>query len=219
MKLLASFGVVALMATLLLLRPATVSAHSEYDRSEPADGATVAAAPATVKVWFTETVQLSGSSLKVTNAAGQQVDNKDVKLDPSDADRKILVVSLNSGLPAGTYKVAWTSTSADDGDEDEGDFSFKIGAAASSPATASSPVTAAPSPVAAQAPARPAAAPSPAAAPAQAPVRPAASPSPQTPGSLPRTGIAEPTTPVPWLVFGGLLLVVGAAVMRRARAS
>jgi methionine-rich copper-binding protein CopC len=221
MRQLASFGAMAaLLATLMLGRPAAVSAHSDYDHSDPPAGSTVATAPATVKVWFTETVQLSGSSLKVTNGAGQQVDSNDVKLDPIDDDHKIVVVSLNPSLPAGTYKVAWKTTSADDGDEDEGEFSFTVRAAA---AAATSPGAAAPSPAATaslvvQVPARPAAPPSPQAAPAQAP-RPTASPSPQVPGSLPRTGIAEPTGLIPWVVLGGLLLVVGAAVMRRARAA
>jgi methionine-rich copper-binding protein CopC len=221
MRQLASFGATAaLLAALMLGRPAGVSGHSDYDHSEPTAGSTVATAPTIIKVWFTETVQLSGSSLKVTNAAGQQVDSKDVKLDPSDDDHKIVVVSLNPSLPAGTYKVAWKTISADDGDEDEGEFSFTVRAAAAAPAA--SPAAAAPAPAATaglvvQVPARPAASPSPQAAPAQAP-RPAASPSPQMPGSLPRTGIAEPNTPILWVVLGGLLLVVGAAVMRRARA-
>jgi methionine-rich copper-binding protein CopC len=197
MKHLASLVGIALLAAVLIVgRPASVSAHAGYDHSEPTAGSTVGAAPATVKIWFTETVQLSGSSVKVTNAAGQQVDSKDLKLDPSDADHKILVVSLNPGLPAGTYTVAWKSVSADDGDEDEGQFEFTVRAAA------------VPAPAAAPAPAaKPAAQPSPSpqAAPAQAP------------SALPRTGDADPNRAVPWLVFSGLLLVIGAAILRRAR--
>ena len=215
MKHLVSLGsMVLLTAALMIGRPAGVSAHAGYDHSEPTAGSTVATAPTTVKIWFTESVQLSGSSVKVTNAAGQQVDSKDLKLDPSDADHKILVVSLNSGLPAGTYTVAWKSVSADDGDEDEGQFEFTIRAAA------------APASVAAPSPA-PAASPAAAIAQVPAPVaKPAAQPSPspqtapaQAPSALPRTGDADPNSMVPWLVIGGLLLVVGAAILRRARAA
>ena len=217
MKYLASFGgMLALAATLILCRPANVSAHAGYDHSEPTAGSTVATVPTTVKVWFTESVQLRGSSMKVTNAGGQQVDSKDLKLDPSDADHKLLVLSLNPGLPAGTYTVAWKTVSADDGDEEEGEFNFTVRAAAGAPAPAASPAAAvaqAPAPVA-----KPAAQPSPQAAPAQAP-RPAASPSPQAPGALPRTGDADPNRMVPWVVFSGLLLIVGAAILRRARAA
>jgi methionine-rich copper-binding protein CopC len=190
MKYLASFTSVTLLAVVLMIcRPAPVSAHSEYDHSNPTAGSTVAAVPTTIKVWFTETVQLAGSSLKVTNAAGQQVDSKDVTLDPSDSDHKILVVSLPSGLPAGTYTVDWKTVSADDGDEDEGQFDFTVRTAAvTSPAPAGGPV------------AKPA-------APAQAP------------SALPRTGEAEPHSPVSFLVVSGLLLVVGAASLRRTRAA
>jgi methionine-rich copper-binding protein CopC len=216
MRQFASIGsVVALMTVLVLARPSGASAHSEYDHSEPTAGSTVATAPAAVKVWFTETVQLSGSSLKVTNAAGQQVDNKDVKLDPTDDDHMILVVSLNPGLPAGTYKVAWKTTSADDGDTDDGEFSFTVRAAAAAPAAA--PAPSATAGLVVQTPARPPSSPSAQAAPAQAP-RPAASPSPAPPSALPRTGITESAAPIPWVVLGGLMLVVGAAVLRRARA-
>src|SRR5947207_13796400 len=114
MKQLASVvGALALAVTMIASHPSGISAHSEYDHSEPADGATVATAPTSVKVSFTEEVQLSGSSLRVNNAAGQQVDSKDAKLDPSDRDHKTMIVSLPANLPAGTYKVLWKTTSAD----------------------------------------------------------------------------------------------------------
>ena len=46
MKQLASIiGALALAALMIVGRPSTISAHSEYDHSEPADGATVATAP------------------------------------------------------------------------------------------------------------------------------------------------------------------------------
>ena len=196
MRYLASFGgIVALAAAALLVsRPAAVSAHAGYDHSEPTAGSTLAAAPATVRVWFTETVQLSGSSLKVTNAAGQQVDRDDLKLDPGDDDHKILVISLSPNLPAGTYRVEWKTVSADDGDEDEGEFSFTVRPAAA-----------------------PAAQPSPAAKPAG---QPSQVPAPaQAPSALPRTGDAEPSSALPWLVLGGVLLVGGLIILRRVRAS
>ena len=106
-------GLAALAASLLLFvaeRPAAVSAHADYDHSDPAKDATVTSAPSQVKVWFSEGVQSRGSSLKVTNASGQQVDNKDPKVDTSDPDRKLMTVSLQPNLPSGTYKVNWTTT-------------------------------------------------------------------------------------------------------------
>lgn len=210
MKQLASIiGALALAALMIVGRPSTISAHSEYDHSEPADGATVATAPTSVKVVFTEELQFSGgaSSLRVNNAAGQQVDNKDTKLDPSDKDHKTMVVTLPTSLPAGTYKVLWKTTSADDGDADDGDFSFTIRGAAA----AASPVSAAPA-------ASPAAAPAAQAAPA---AKPAGQPSPvpaQAPRGLPNTGSADPDSWIVWAGLGGVLLVLsGAVLLRRAR--
>src|SRR5205823_1598935 len=101
------------------------------DHSDPADGATVATAPGVVKVWFSEGVRaVSDSNLKVVDSSGQQVDNKDSKVDTSDPDRKLMTVSLKPNLPAGTYTVQWATVSADDGDKDDGEFSFTIRLAA-----------------------------------------------------------------------------------------
>src|SRR4051794_25556095 len=135
-RLALSLSTIALVTAVTLFSPYRASAHSEYDHSEPAKDATVTAAPTSVKVVFTEELTLKGSSVMVQNAAGQQIDGKDMKLDPADKDRKTLIVSLPANLPAGTYKVIWTSVSADDGDEDEGDFSFKVGTTAGAPSAA-----------------------------------------------------------------------------------
>jgi LPXTG-motif cell wall-anchored protein len=210
-------GAIALTVALFVGRPVNVSAHAEYDHSEPAKDATVTAAPTMVKVWFTEGVQLRQSSLMVHNAAGQQVDLKDAKLDPSDSENKIVVVSLMPNLPAGAYKVEWKTVSAEDGDEDEGDFSFTIRAAAAAPAPAAA---AAPPTAVAAAPAAQASAPAPKPA-----AQPAAQPSPspravaQVPGALPRTGSAEPDSPLLWIALGSALVLVGVVVLRRVRAA
>ena len=206
-------GILALTAAMIVARPASVSAHAELDHSEPAADATLTTAPSVVKLSFTEELQLKGSSLMVKNAAGQQVDSKDVKLDPADKEHKTLLVSLPANLPAGTYKVMWKSVSADDGDEDEDDFSFTVRAAAAAPPAVASPAAAA-SPAAVVVPAAPAAA-------APAP-RPAAQPSPspaaaQIPQALPRAGSAEPSDPLLWFALGGVLLLGGMLMLRRAR--
>ena len=61
-----------------------------------------------LRVAFTLTSVDDGSSHSV-EAYGEA-------LDPSDKDRKTMIVTLPANLPAGTYKVLWKSTSADDGD-------------------------------------------------------------------------------------------------------
>jgi hypothetical protein len=63
----------------------------------------------------------------VTDASGAVVDNGDMTLDKSDADRKTLAVSLKSGLGDGIYTVSWTAVSEGDGSQEEGSFKFTVG--------------------------------------------------------------------------------------------
>src|SRR5207248_2444377 len=113
---------------------------------------------------------------------------------------------------AGTYKVLWKTVSADDGDSDDGDFSFTVRAAAAAPAASPAAVAPAASPIAV-----PAAQAAPVAKPAGQP-----SPSPvavQAPRGLPQTGSADPNGWIAWLVLGGVLVLAGAGILRRVRSA
>jgi methionine-rich copper-binding protein CopC len=114
------------------------SAHAEFDHSTPAPGSILASAPATVEVGFKEEIQaLPGSyGLEVTDASGASVTSGSASL---GADKMSLSVALNAGLADGTYTVAWMNTSADDGDADEGTFTFSVGTAAPAMPTAMPP--------------------------------------------------------------------------------
>lgn len=135
-----------------VLAPSSVLAHAGYKRSNPPKNAVIATAPDRVDVWFAEEVQkLAGAnSLKVTDAAGKQVDSGDLVVD--DDDRTHMSIGLQAGLPDGVYTVAWMTTSDGDGDTDDGDFTFTVDSSATatatdtvSPSPSTSP-TAAPSP-------------------------------------------------------------------------
>ena len=56
-------------------------------------------------------MELAFSSIKVFDAAGKQVDGKNVHADPKDG--RILIVSLPATLGPGTYKVVWRVVSKD----------------------------------------------------------------------------------------------------------
>ena len=138
-----SIAIVLWLLFPVLLAPAgsrTAYAHAAYDRSEPAAGATVAASPAAVKVWFTETLA-DGSWLSVLDAQAQQADLNDSAIDSSDSTNKLMAVSLKSDLPVGVYTVKWKSVSADDGDNVTGEFEFSVGHGAPAPAPAPPTVT------------------------------------------------------------------------------
>jgi methionine-rich copper-binding protein CopC len=97
-------------------------AHAFLDHAEPRVGSKISAAPAVVKIWFTQELEPAFSSIKVFDASGSEVDKKDTHQD--DADKKLLIVSLNS-LPAGEYKVVWQVVSVDT-HRTNGDFKFHV---------------------------------------------------------------------------------------------
>jgi methionine-rich copper-binding protein CopC len=119
--------------------PEFVGAHASYASSVPAANATVSAAPVTVQVTFTETVQSQGSSLAVLGPGGSRVDVGDSRV-VQDGIRKTMTVSLQAGLGAGVYTVNWTTVSLDDGHEANGSFTFTIASAATpAPAVTNTP--------------------------------------------------------------------------------
>jgi copper resistance protein C len=98
------------------------SAHAFLDHAEPRVGSKVSTAPTEVKIWFTQELEPAFSSIKVFDASDNEVDKKDTHQD--DADKKLLIVSLNSLLP-GEYKVVWEVVSVDT-HRTSGDFSFRV---------------------------------------------------------------------------------------------
>lgn len=100
--------------------PVTAGAHSELERSDPADGANVQTAPTAVVLTFTEELDPAGSSFTVTDASGVQVGAGEVDL--SVAARNILRGGVSITKP-GSHRIAWTSLSLD-GDQLQGTLTF-----------------------------------------------------------------------------------------------
>ena|SRR5437867_6042341 len=107
---------------LLVVPSARLSAHAFLERSDPSVGGKVHSAPAAVRIWFTEAIELRFSSIQVFDATGKQVDKKDTHRDPSN--RSLLEVSLPR-LGPGTYKVIWRVVSVDT-HRTNGNFTFQI---------------------------------------------------------------------------------------------
>jgi methionine-rich copper-binding protein CopC len=125
--------ILAVAVAALALGPAAqVFAHADYDHSTPNAGETVTTVPTQVDVFFTQEVDPAGANgLNVTNADGADVDNNDATIDATDGTH--MWITLQANLPNGTYTVAWNSTSLEDGDTDEGTFTFAIDAAQAEP--------------------------------------------------------------------------------------
>jgi methionine-rich copper-binding protein CopC len=121
-KLMNLFRNICLM--LLLSGPAVahVYAHAFVDHAEPAVGGKVQQLPHEVRIWFTEAIEPAFSSIQIFDAAGKQVDKKDMHPDPSH--RSLLQISLPP-LGPGTYKVVWRVVSVDT-HVTKGDFTFQV---------------------------------------------------------------------------------------------
>lgn len=109
-----------------LLLVGAAHAHARYLRSEPGDGAVVATAPTRVDIWFTqELFRREGENwIRVFGLDEQPVYAGEAQV--GDDDRKHLWIMLQAGLEPGQYRVEWRNLSAEDGDPDEGSFSFTL---------------------------------------------------------------------------------------------
>ena len=99
-------------------------AHALLLRSVPDANAALDRAPAQIELYFSEGLDGSFSNITVLDATGKAVDNKDSKVDTSDAT--LMTVSLPS-LPDGVYTVTWKALSATDGHVTTGTFPFAVG--------------------------------------------------------------------------------------------
>ncbi|MFJ6380005.1 FixH family protein [Kitasatospora sp. NPDC092039] len=118
-------GVLGALLALMLAGAGPASAHAVLDSTDPRQNSVVATAPQAVTLTFSESVSLSGDSVRVLDPAGKAVDTGD----PAHADGKgnTARVGLRSGLANGTYTVAWRAVS-DDSHPVGGAFTFSIGA-------------------------------------------------------------------------------------------
>ncbi|MGX1670005.1 copper resistance CopC/CopD family protein [Streptomyces sp. NPDC055400] len=107
----------------LLAGAAPVSAHAALTGSDPKQGAVVEQAPTRVSLTFSEEVAMSSGSVRVLDPAGKRVDTGRT----TDLGGTTYGVPLHSGLPDGTFTVAYQVVSADSHPV-SGAFTFSIGA-------------------------------------------------------------------------------------------
>lgn len=103
-------------------------AHAALSSSDPAEGATLDAAPAQITLTFTEPPDPELSTIEVLNVAGAQVQEGEVHAVPGD--RNSLQVDLPESLPDGVYTVAWRALSTIDQHQTARAFAFGVGVAA-----------------------------------------------------------------------------------------
>ncbi|MDA0162372.1 copper resistance protein CopC [Solirubrobacter ginsenosidimutans] len=123
MKTLAR-GLIAALLCSLVWAPIAWG-HATIVRTSPADGAVVKTQPASVKLRWSEAVDLGPGSVRLLDASGKLLKTEKARHD--GGDQTTAVMALPSGLANGTYVVAWRVTSADSHPV-SGAFSFSVGA-------------------------------------------------------------------------------------------
>ncbi len=117
----------ALVFGLLLAGAGPASAHAALTGSDPADGVVVDTAPKEVTLSFSEAIAVGDDSIRVLDPSGKRADTEAEPKDLSEGSTVRYGVALHSGLPDGTYTVAWQAISADS-HPISGAFTFSIGA-------------------------------------------------------------------------------------------
>ncbi|MER6777586.1 MULTISPECIES: copper resistance protein CopC [unclassified Streptomyces] len=118
--------VLAALLAALFTAAGPASAHAALTASDPKDGAVVATAPAQVTLSFSEQVAMGDDSIRVMDPQGKRVDTGELR-DMCSGTTIRYGTALHSGLPDGTYTVAWQAVSADSHPV-SGAFTFSIGA-------------------------------------------------------------------------------------------
>jgi methionine-rich copper-binding protein CopC len=124
---------IAGLAAALALPAAAAQAHDVIESTNPANGATVAAVPASVQLTFDHTPIAIGTEIQVKDASGtNQADGAAQVVDNN------VTQAIKPGAPAGTYTVVWRVVSSDS-HPIEGTFTFTAtsGGSGSPPASAS----------------------------------------------------------------------------------
>jgi methionine-rich copper-binding protein CopC len=133
-------AVAGLVVVAALGAATTASAHSQLERTDPADGSQVAVLPDEITLTFNQNVLGLGDVLQVTGPGGSVSAGA-----PTVVDNQV-TQAIQPGSAAGAYTVLWRVTSAD-GHPISGRFAFTAAAGSSgtavAPADGSGPAAAA----------------------------------------------------------------------------
>lgn len=97
-------------AFLAFALPAGAQAHAYLEQTDPQAGSTVAAAPAELRLWFSERLEPAFSTVEVTDGQGRRVEASRARVDARDP--ALLRVALPR-LGPGAYTASWRVISLD----------------------------------------------------------------------------------------------------------
>jgi methionine-rich copper-binding protein CopC len=121
----ASIALLLSAGLMLIVAVGTVSAHAKVLSATPGIGATIATAPTSVTVTTAENMNPDPkkSNLFVYGPAGDLISQGNGKI-PLNNPKEMSIPIKATGN--GVYIVRWITVSADDGDPDEGAFTFTV---------------------------------------------------------------------------------------------
>ncbi|MFL9922010.1 copper homeostasis periplasmic binding protein CopC [Paraburkholderia fungorum] len=102
--------------------PAAAFAHGKLESAVPASGATVDAAPDTLRLTFNEDLESAFSTVKVTDANGTAVSKEKAKVDA--ANPRVLTIAVPK-LSSGSYSVQW-AVMTHDSHKTKGAYGFQV---------------------------------------------------------------------------------------------
>lgn len=97
--------------------------HLKLDRSEPAADATIEQSPETIRLWFSQSPQIAGTSVRVVPSGGEPMEVEKAVL--ADEDDKLVLADVLQELSSGAYTVHWRAMAAD-GHIVRGEFDFRV---------------------------------------------------------------------------------------------
>ena len=112
-----------LTITVAFLVPARAWAHAHLNRSDPAAGATLTAAPQLIRLWFSEQPELSMTFASLRDSAGATFPLSAAVREASG--QMGIAFQVLSTLSPGRYTLSWR-TAASDGHPSSGKFTFSV---------------------------------------------------------------------------------------------
>jgi copper transport protein len=119
------FRLLLLVATMfcLLTGPIPVQAHANLERSDPPNNAVLSESPRQILLWFSETVSVRFSSLRLLDMNGRTIAGLHISQNP--AQPRQLIIDMPP-LSQGIYSLNWKTLSTSDGHDTQGLLVFGI---------------------------------------------------------------------------------------------
>ena len=109
-----------LVLALAVMLVTSASAHMKLEKTEPAEGATLASAPPHIQMWFTQEPDLAVTRVELSGPGGA------VELGEAHVmEAQTLMATVRGTMGDGSYTVTW-QTAGDDGHLQKGEFSFEV---------------------------------------------------------------------------------------------